>query len=262
MLNFTSKLMGKFDFRLENFLNSFTGKSRHGAVAVILAAPIVIIAGTYMVFRRAKHACKRKNDGVFARSMSIGALHGGILALERLTYYHQARADAASLNTAESELKVLLAEEQPDFKKLQSIVAKLEMSGKEAFAVEILERAVDKARKDKKPHEAYEIEMLLVEMLIYKGDYKKALTCECLSDEAITDARRPLFKAIIHIMLEHPKEEATKCWEEFTEVRTLFQYPPSSQEDGQSQQGSTSFNEFENFVKVLKQNIAKAHTKR
>lgn len=202
MLNFTRKLMGKFDFRLENFLNSFTGKSRHGAVAVILAAPIVIIAGTYMVFRRAKHACKRKNDGVFARSMSIGALHGGILSLERLTYYHQARADAASLNTAESELKVLLAEEQPDFKKLQvtqiflhllfleffllvlpltfgflyllsqfawkSIVAKLEMSGKEAFAVEILERAVDKARKDKKPHEAYEIEMLLVEMLIYK----------------------------------------------------------------------------------------------
>ncbi|KAF2305423.1 hypothetical protein GH714_005153 [Hevea brasiliensis] len=126
--------------------------------------------------------------------MSMGALHGGKLAMERLTDYHQARADAASLNAAESELKVLLEEEQPDFKKLQSAVAKLEMSGKEAVAVGILESAVKKARMEEKPQEAYEIEMLLVEMLIYKGDYDKALKCECLSHEEISDARRPLYK--------------------------------------------------------------------
>ncbi|KAJ9135871.1 hypothetical protein P3X46_032997 [Hevea brasiliensis] len=262
MFNFTHNLMRKFEFRLENFLNSFTAKTNYGAVAAI-ATPIVIIAGTCVVFYYAKHVFKSKNDGVFARSMSMGALHGGKLAMERLTDYHQARADAASLNAAESELKVLLEEEQPDFKKLQSAVAKLEMSGKEAVAVGILESAVKKARMEEKPQEAYEIEMLLVEMLIYKGDYDKALKCECLSHEEISDARRPLYKAIIHIMLDSPKEEASKYWEEFTEVRTHFQSPPISQDDDQSHQAITNFNEFGKVVdQVLKKDITKAHTKR
>lgn len=42
------------------------------------------------------------------------------------------------------------------------------MSGKEDEAVAILGNAVEKAQKDMKPHEAYEFEMLLVEMLTYK----------------------------------------------------------------------------------------------
>jgi hypothetical protein len=49
---------------------------------------------------------------------------------------------------------------------MKRTVAKLEMSGKEDDAVETLEKAV-KAHELKK-QEAYEIEMLLVEMLIYK----------------------------------------------------------------------------------------------
>ena len=51
------------------------------------------------------------------------------------------------------------------------IVAKFEMSGNEAKAVQILEEEKIRARKEGKPHEAYEIEMLLVEMLIYKVVY-------------------------------------------------------------------------------------------
>jgi hypothetical protein len=51
---------------------------------------------------------------------------------------------------------------------MKSAVAKLEMSGKEKEAVRTLEKALKRARKDQKAHEAYEIEMLLVEMLIYK----------------------------------------------------------------------------------------------
>jgi hypothetical protein len=47
-------------------------------------------------------------------------------------------------------------------------MAKLEMSGSETSAVKILEDAVRKANNANKPHEAYEIEMFLVEMLIYK----------------------------------------------------------------------------------------------
>jgi hypothetical protein len=51
---------------------------------------------------------------------------------------------------------------------LKQTLAKLEMSGSENSAVEILEKAVRKANNSNKPHEAYEIEMFLVEMLIYK----------------------------------------------------------------------------------------------
>lgn len=50
---------------------------------------------------------------------------------------------------------------------LQRDIVKMEMSGKEAKGVEILKRALEKARGEEKGHEAYEIEMLLVEMLIY-----------------------------------------------------------------------------------------------
>lgn len=42
------------------------------------------------------------------------------------------------------------------------------MSGKEDEAVEMLREAWEKAERDGKTHEAYELEMLLVEMLIYK----------------------------------------------------------------------------------------------
>lgn len=45
------------------------------------------------------------------------------------------------------------------------------MSGKETEAITILENAITKAQNEGKCHEAYEIEMLLVEMLIYKVFY-------------------------------------------------------------------------------------------
>jgi len=50
---------------------------------------------------------------------------------------------------------------------MQRDIVKMEMSGKEAKGAELLKKALEKARKEGKGHEAYEIEMLLVEMLIY-----------------------------------------------------------------------------------------------
>jgi len=50
------------------------------------------------------------------------------------------------------------------------------MSGSEDVAVEKLEKAVKKAENANKPHEAYEIEMFLVEMLIYKVEKSQLLT--------------------------------------------------------------------------------------
>ena len=51
---------------------------------------------------------------------------------------------------------------------MKSTVAKLEMTKKEAAAVKTLKSALKIARKERKLHEGYEIEMLLVEMFIYK----------------------------------------------------------------------------------------------
>lgn len=51
---------------------------------------------------------------------------------------------------------------------MKSTVAKLEMSRKEGAAVKTLKSALKRARKERKLHEEYEIEMLLVEMDIYK----------------------------------------------------------------------------------------------
>lgn len=42
------------------------------------------------------------------------------------------------------------------------------MTGREAEVVDILKKGYKQAQMRKKPHEAYEIDMLLVEMLIYK----------------------------------------------------------------------------------------------
>lgn len=47
-------------------------------------------------------------------------------------------------------------------------VAKMEMSGNEDKAVELLRAEKNRAKQQKRMHEVYEIEMLLVEMLIYK----------------------------------------------------------------------------------------------
>lgn len=50
----------------------------------------------------------------------------------------------------------------------QAIIPRLEMSGKEKEAITILQEALKKAKTDQQTHKAYELEMLLVEMLIYE----------------------------------------------------------------------------------------------
>lgn len=50
----------------------------------------------------------------------------------------------------------------------QNVVAKLEMSGKEEIAVNKLIDAQEKTERDGCYHEAYELDMFVVEMLIYK----------------------------------------------------------------------------------------------
>ncbi|KAJ1414228.1 putative transmembrane protein [Sesbania bispinosa] len=155
------------------------------------------------------------------RSWIIREIHSGKTVLDRLVEdFNKARVNPATLAITEDFLKALLQEEHLDLMKLQQMVAKLEMSGSEDSAVKILEEAVKKANEANKPHEAYEIEMLLVEMFIYKGqrDLEKVLNCKCLKDESLKDARRPLYKAIIYQMKGNT-EKAKECWEEFVEIQ-------------------------------------------
>nr|XP_019704774.1 uncharacterized protein LOC105040634 isoform X2 [Elaeis guineensis] len=137
---------------------------------------------------------------VLHRSMSIAALHGGEVALERILDAQEARVNEAALKSAADRMRELLAADPKtiSYRELHRVAAKLEMSGREDEAIEMLQKAVEEAEKKKQPHEAHELQMVLVEMLIYKGEYQRALQCKCLQwkcqkDEENSDARGPLY---------------------------------------------------------------------
>ncbi|KAG4956116.1 hypothetical protein AAZX31_15G089700 [Glycine max] len=152
-------------------------------------------------------------------SIFLRELHGGYRAWNRLETETYKEAQISSAPDSAGALQQELQKELPDLMILQQNVEDLENSEKEGVAENILAQALKKASD--KPHEAYEIEMLLVEVLIYKGgkqDLETALKCKCLKDESLKDARRPLFKAIIYQMLGSIKE-AKQHWDEFIVVR-------------------------------------------
>lgn len=225
------------------------------------ATATVILTGIYIGWaytKRSSKKPKKKVRRVLTRSMSVGVLHGGKRGLDRVVDYHRARAaDEASLEAAEGQFKDLLKEELPDFVKLQSTGAKLEMSGKEAVAAETLEAHLKGFKKEGRSHEAYEIEMLVVEMHIYQRKFKKALDCECLSHIEISDPRRPLYKAIIYRMLEHPAEEASKYWDEFIDLRSLFH--SRSSKESQLKEVVTTVREFEKALELIRDDINEAY---
>jgi hypothetical protein len=108
---------------MANFFNYITGKGKYRAmVAAAAATPIVIFAGILIAQAFAIRARERRHKKIQrfpSKSVSVGALHGGKLAWQRLVDYHAAQMDAESLHAAETELKNLLEEEQPDLDKLQ-----------------------------------------------------------------------------------------------------------------------------------------------
>ncbi|KAL5839098.1 hypothetical protein ACOSQ4_011706 [Xanthoceras sorbifolium] len=246
-----------FYFQMEKLFNNTTINTKYGAMAAATVTPVVIFGSIYVAWAYTNRAWKRRLTSqvsrVLTRSLSVGVLHGGKLASQRLVDYHHARADATLLEDAERELKILIKKEHPPFKDLQRVVGKLEMSRKEDNAVRILENELEMARNEKKTHEAYEIEMLLVEIYIYKGDFEKALKCKCLNEEKISDARRPLYKAIIHAMREQ-HEDSRKYFEQFNEIRKGFEWPPD-QQDNQLYEVIENFDKFQKVVELFKKDI-------
>lgn len=224
-------------------------------LTLFFACYLIVFFSGYLWKKRKNRKLKR----VLTRSMSIGVLHGGELALQRLVDYHKAKANLQLLNSTETKLDALLKEERPDFKKLQRCIAKMEMSGKEIQARMKVQDAVKEARSKGKLHEDYEFDMLLVETLIYQGEFKDALNCKCLKDEFITDARRPLYKAIINLSLGN-STEGENCWNEFTRIREELKRSRNVQ-DAQLVDISTNFKKFNSIVKSLKKDIQEVKRK-
>lgn len=81
------------------------------------------VAASIMIFYAAEMYTKRKKlAGLvphYSRSQSLGALHGGKMAVQRILEAQHARVDPSVLQGAERELTDLLAKMPLDFFKLQ-----------------------------------------------------------------------------------------------------------------------------------------------
>ncbi|KAK7332182.1 hypothetical protein VNO80_28930 [Phaseolus coccineus] len=175
----------------------------------------------FVLLRRNKPKPKPNRPLQYTRSFIIRELHSGNPALLRLATEQYENPKAFDSAHALNALKGELQKDFPDLMILQQKVKELEMLEEEDRAEKILRPALKEATKKQKPHEAYEFEMLIVEVLIYKGgisDLKRGLQCECLADESLKDARRPLFKAIIY-SLQGNMKKAEEHWDEFNVVR-------------------------------------------
>ncbi|KAJ4820729.1 transmembrane protein [Rhynchospora pubera] len=202
---------------------------------------------------------KAANNTMLHRSMSIAALHGGKVALQRILDAQEARIDVAGLAGMVEKMKTIISTQPISFNELHRAAAKLEMTGREDDAIKMLQDALDKAQKNKQPHEAYELEMLLVEMLIYKGNQlDRALQCKCLKEKDISDARVPLYQAVIYTM-KCDKTCAQRYYEDFQNIRNKFHWPDGIEEGSPLYGIVHVFDEFEYIVENLKKEIEHAH---
>ena len=125
--------------------NRFTMKTKYGAAV----APVFVLAGAYVAWNYINHrlwrkkddnngrdirkgihnsisketslARRRKDQKTLSRSVSMGAIRGGKVALQRLLDLHSYHLDTSSLVNAEIEFESLLSKEKPDFGLLQVV---------------------------------------------------------------------------------------------------------------------------------------------
>lgn len=136
--------------------NKFTMKTKYGAAV----APVFVLAGAYVAWnyinhrlwskkdddnngrdiRKSNHkspveqrkgaksiskeaslARRGKDQKTLSRSVSMGAIRGGKVALQRLLDLHSYHLDTSSLVNAEIEFESLLSKEKPDFGLLQVV---------------------------------------------------------------------------------------------------------------------------------------------
>ncbi|XP_058092310.1 uncharacterized protein LOC131238717 [Magnolia sinica] len=238
------------------------GVTRHHLEGAAAATAVISACLFVFVSRNKSKECKENvgdTNGTFRGSQSLRALHSGRVAMQRNLDAQHASIDLEALDETEKKFKELVKKEHPDLVELQSLVAKLEMSEKEGNGVKKLSKALKKAEKEGHYHDAYELDMLVVEMLIYKGDYEEALKRKCLKHQEISDARRPLYKTVIQIILGCEKD-AKECWKEFQQIRSRFQWPDRFH-DGLDYSVVNDFDKFKETVNFLKKEIEDGYKK-
>ncbi|XP_068666153.1 uncharacterized protein [Aristolochia californica] len=232
-----------------------TRQRLEGAAMVAVSTAALIAIGRR--YRRGKDARQH-----FQRSFFMMPIRGGGSVLQRVLNAHYVRVDSSTFQKAKEEAEELLSKisskEDTDFNKLERLVAKMEMSGKEAEAVKILRDARDRAWENGLIKEAYELEMLMVEMLIYQGDAKSAEACKCLQQDYISDARRPLYKAVIELMAGNIAA-AKRNWDDFLDLRELCSRPTSEEEAQVLPAPFDEFVKFQNLIMTLKEDIEEVH---
>ncbi|XP_068666117.1 uncharacterized protein [Aristolochia californica] len=224
------------------------------AMVAVTTAALIAIGRRY---RRGKDAQAAPSPAprTFQRSLTLAAFRGGRSILRRVLDAQHFRVETAFLKAKAELLSKLSSTQAFDFNELERLVVRMEMSGKEDEAVKILQEAKEKALTNRKIHEAYELEMLVVEMLICQGDTKSAQACKCLEDNEISDARRPLYKAVIEVM-EGNIDKAKKTWIDFLEKRALL---PTCEEEQDLPAALYDFEEFRDVIKSLKTEIEEIH---
>ncbi|RWR97401.1 putative transmembrane protein [Cinnamomum micranthum f. kanehirae] len=207
--------------------------------------------------------CMCQNKGVpSGRSLKLESLKGGTAFAEE-----RARLTPHLLDDAEREFKEILShyvkdfqsKDRVEFERVQKCAWRMEMSRKEDAAVKELECYIQKLHE--RSPEIHEVQMLLVEMLIYQGDYERARqTWERARqtwDKArqnlelpIKDYRLQFYPAVIYVLLGN-EDEAKKHWGDFIETsKSGFGANPPD-EDG----SIMTFSDFKEHVKVLGQEI-------
>ncbi|KAJ8616653.1 hypothetical protein MRB53_036025 [Persea americana] len=195
------------------------------------------------------------------RSLTLEGLRRGYLPMNVLLEAKKARLQPRSLDNALSELVGLLNDmkhhlHRIEFSKLEEVARKLEMSRKEDLAVETLKKVLKPSESGGLGAlETYEVQLILVEMLIYQGSYKEASElCENLEKEHQGDSnstprpdsiytesifspfspgsdipvervgpsntRLKLYQAVASAMLNKP--EALKHWDEFERMSSSY----------------------------------------
>ncbi|KAK4259212.1 hypothetical protein QN277_005566 [Acacia crassicarpa] len=199
--------------KFAEYFSSKFGPSPSAAIVIIILT--VIIGSVFVYVLLVKGEWRSKEKRMLLSSKSLAVLYGGDLVWRRLKDHKAALAIIPRSSDQITDLKSLLEvdEQHLDLLNIQRVVEK---TGRDE-GLRILKSA--HVQHSDKSFFLHEIELALVELLIYQGNPEEALKYECLDYQRNQfDARPPLFKAIIHGMLGK-WEEAANYWDDFVDVR-------------------------------------------
>ena len=105
---------------MKNFLKSFKIQTKYGTTAGATASSVIISGiGLMLIYAYTQRKKEKKTQRVFTRSMSIGALHGGRIAMKRMLQYHKMRANQEIQHHYLETLENMTNTDTPDFPHIQ-----------------------------------------------------------------------------------------------------------------------------------------------